>query len=91
MADLVVVTEKVFNNQEILEDRQTKELTKVLDKQSQGLIKVLLAVSGNPETKVFLVKHTRKSAFGNSKPGGKGLKTRPRNRPNFQSDKSLEN
>lgn len=37
LAELIVSVEKVFNNTETLEDRQTKELKKALKRQVQGI------------------------------------------------------
>lgn len=62
----------------------TKGTAKTLDMQTQGLTKVLLAASGDPEAK----RQARKLAFENSKQGRKGLKARPGNRPSLQIDQS---
>lgn len=51
MAEFIVIAEKVFNNRETSKDRQTKGLTKALERQMQGLNKVLLSASRGPEVR----------------------------------------
>lgn len=48
MGELIAFVGKVFTNSE---ESHIKGLTKALEKQTQGLTKVLLAASGRPEAK----------------------------------------